>query len=191
MRMKWREQLLAKTVLAGVASLGVPGMLAAGTVVFTPTAVAQSSVGQVYGDAPAGARVVLKDLGTGATTSTAANAQGRYAFNQVAPGRYSVTANEFTREVSVVGGLGIDVKVATGIVGAYGGGVYLATILGAWLADRLFGSERVLFYAAVMVMFGHVALAVLPAYVGLTVGLILIAIGAGGVGAGRSQRHRG
>ncbi|MEK7662864.1 MAG: MFS transporter, partial [Actinomycetota bacterium] len=32
------------------------------------------------------------------------------------------------------GGLGIDVKVATGIVGAYGGGVYLATILGAWLA---------------------------------------------------------
>ena len=81
------------------------------------------------------------------------------------------------------GGLGIDVKVATGIVGAYGGGVYLATILGAWLADRLFGSERVLFYAAVMVMFGHVALAVLPAYVGLTVGLILIAIGAGGVKA--------
>ncbi|MDH6277800.1 POT family proton-dependent oligopeptide transporter [Aurantimicrobium minutum] len=81
------------------------------------------------------------------------------------------------------GGLGIDIKVATGIVGAYGGGVYLATILGAWLADRLFGSERVLFYAAVMVMFGHVALAVLPAYVGLTVGLILIAIGAGGVKA--------
>lgn len=79
------------------------------------------------------------------------------------------------------GGLGIDVKVATGIVGAYGGGVYLATILGAWLADRMFGSERVLFYAAVMVMFGHIALAVLPAYAGLTVGLILIAIGAGGV----------
>ncbi|MEY4039840.1 MAG: hypothetical protein RLZZ52_708 [Actinomycetota bacterium] len=81
------------------------------------------------------------------------------------------------------GGLGIDVKVATGIVGAYGGGVYLATILGAWLADRMFGSERVLFYAAVMVMFGHIALAVLPAYAGLTVGLILIAIGAGGVKA--------
>lgn len=79
------------------------------------------------------------------------------------------------------GGLGIDMPVAAGIVGAYGGGVYLATILGAWLADRMFGSERVLFYSAVMVMIGHVALALLPAYSGLTVGLILIALGAGGV----------
>ena len=45
MRMKWREQLLAKTVLAGVASLGVPGMLAAGTVVLAPNALAQSQTG--------------------------------------------------------------------------------------------------------------------------------------------------
>ena len=79
------------------------------------------------------------------------------------------------------GGLGMDEKVAAGIIGAYGGSVYLATILGAWLADRLFGSERVLFFAAIMVMFGHIALAVLPEYVGLAVGLICIAIGAGGV----------
>ena len=60
------------------------------------------------------------------------------------------------------GGLGIDKAVATGLVGAYGGGVYLSTILGAWIADRLLGSERVLFYAAAIVMFGHIALAVLP-----------------------------
>ncbi|MEQ1730607.1 MAG: TonB-dependent receptor, partial [Vicinamibacterales bacterium] len=45
MRMKWREQLLAKTVLAGVASLGVPGILAAGTVVLAPNALAQSQTG--------------------------------------------------------------------------------------------------------------------------------------------------
>jgi POT family proton-dependent oligopeptide transporter len=31
------------------------------------------------------------------------------------------------------GGLGIDKAVASGILGAYGGGVCLATILGAWL----------------------------------------------------------
>ena len=48
------------------------------------------------------------------------------------------------------GGLGIDQATATGIVGAYGGAVYLATILGAWLADRLIGAERTLFYAAVV-----------------------------------------
>lgn len=81
------------------------------------------------------------------------------------------------------GGLGIDTAVATGIVGAYGGGVYLSTILGAWLADRLFGSERVLFYSAVLVMIGHLGLAFLPAYTGLIVGLLCIALGAGGVKA--------
>jgi POT family proton-dependent oligopeptide transporter len=79
------------------------------------------------------------------------------------------------------GGLGMPQPIAVGIIGAYGGSVYLATIAGAWLADRIFGSERVLFYAAILVMFGHIALAVLPAYAGLTVGLLTIALGAGGV----------
>jgi POT family proton-dependent oligopeptide transporter len=81
------------------------------------------------------------------------------------------------------GGLGIDERVATGIVGAYGGAVYLSTILGAWLADRVLGPERTLFAAAVCVMFGHVALAVLPDLLGVGVGLVLIALGSGGVKA--------
>ena len=81
------------------------------------------------------------------------------------------------------GGLGIDKGIATGIVGAYGGTVYLCTILGAWLADRLFGSERVLFYSAIVIMAGHIALAVLPNTWGLGVGLILVAIGSGGLKA--------
>jgi POT family proton-dependent oligopeptide transporter len=81
------------------------------------------------------------------------------------------------------GGLGIDEGVATGIVGAYGGAVYLSTILGAWLADRLIGPERTLFYSAVAVMAGHVALALLPGLTGVGVGLVLIALGSGGVKA--------
>lgn len=81
------------------------------------------------------------------------------------------------------GGLGIDQTVATGIVGAYGGSVYLATILGAWVADRLLGSERVLFYSAIVIMAGHIALAVLPGMVGLGAGLVLVAIGSGGLKA--------
>jgi len=35
------------------------------------------------------------------------------------------------------GGLGIDKATAASIVGAYGGLVYLSTVLGAWLSDRL------------------------------------------------------
>ena len=81
------------------------------------------------------------------------------------------------------GGLGIDIAVATSLVGAYGGGVYLSTILAAWLADRVLGSERVLFYSAAVVMLGHIALAVLPGTPGLAAGLIMIALGSGGVKA--------
>lgn len=81
------------------------------------------------------------------------------------------------------GGLAIDRTVATGLVGAYGGGVYLSTILGAWLADRVLGSERVLFFSAIMIMCGHVCLALLPGTVGLAVGLVLIGVGSGGLKA--------
>ncbi|KUL22807.1 peptide MFS transporter [Actinoplanes awajinensis] len=81
------------------------------------------------------------------------------------------------------GGLGIREGTATSIVGAYGGAVYLSTILGAWTADRLLGPERVLFLSAVLVMCGHIALAVLPGLTGVSVGLVMIAIGSGGVKA--------
>ena len=81
------------------------------------------------------------------------------------------------------GGLGIDRVAATSIVGAYGGLVYLSTILGAWLADRLIGPERTLFYAAVLVMAGHISLSALPGLLGVGVGLVLIAVGSGGVKA--------
>ncbi|WP_454084479.1 peptide MFS transporter [Georgenia sp. Marseille-Q6866] len=81
------------------------------------------------------------------------------------------------------GGLGIDRTVAAGIVGAYGGSVYLFSILGGWVADRLLGSERTMYASAVLIMLGHVALAVVPGVVGLGVGLILVAIGSGGLKA--------
>jgi POT family proton-dependent oligopeptide transporter len=81
------------------------------------------------------------------------------------------------------GGLGIDEGTATSIVGAYGGLVYLSTILGAWLADRLLGAERTLFYSAIVVMAGHIALALIPGLAGVAVGLVLIGFGSGGVKA--------
>ena len=62
-------------------------------------------------------------------------------------------------------------------VGAYGGLVYLSTIPGAWLADRVLGSERTLFYSACLIMLGHVALSVLPGYAGVVAGLLMVGIG--------------
>lgn len=81
------------------------------------------------------------------------------------------------------GGLGLGQATATGVIGAYGGAVYLSTIAGAWVADRLIGAERTLFFSAIVVMAGHIALALLPGFVGVGVGLVLVALGSGGVKA--------
>jgi len=43
------------------------------------------------------------------------------------------------------------------------------------------GSERTLFYSAILVMIGHVALAILPGLAGLGVGLTCVALGSGGL----------
>ena len=85
------------------------------------------------------------------------------------------------------GGLGFSEAAAGGLVGAYGGSVYLSTILGGWLADRIFGAERTLFYAGILVMTGHIALAVIPGVDGLIAGLVCIALGSGGVKASASS----
>src|SRR5699024_2753499 len=74
------------------------------------------------------------------------------------------------------GGLGLDKGTAVGIVGAYGGAVFLATILGAWVADRLAGAEKVLFYSAIIIMIGHICLALVPGFGGVALGLILVAL---------------
>lgn len=81
------------------------------------------------------------------------------------------------------GGLGISEGIATGIMGAYGGAVYLFTIVGAWVADRFAGADRTLFGSAIVVMAGHVALALVPGVAGVGIGLVLIALGSGGLKA--------
>ncbi len=76
-------------------------------------------------------------------------------------------------------GLGLPESSAVSIVGAYGGLVYLSAILGAWVADRLFGAERTLLGAAVVIMCGHISLAVIPGLTGVGIGLLCIATGSG------------
>lgn len=85
------------------------------------------------------------------------------------------------------GGLGLPQATATGIVGAYGGLVYLSTVLGGWVADRLLGMERTVFYGGVVVMLGHIALAILPGLAGVGAGLVLVALGSGALKANASS----
>ena len=59
--------------------------------------------------------------------------------------------------------------------------MYLACVAGAWVSDRVLGAERTLFFSACTVMLGHIALALLPGLGGVAVGLVLVALGSGGV----------
>ncbi|AZA11461.1 peptide MFS transporter [Corynebacterium gerontici] len=79
------------------------------------------------------------------------------------------------------GGLGMKESTALSIVGAYGGLVYLTSVAGAWVADRILSAERTLFYSAILVMCGHISLALLPGFTGVTIGLVCIAVGSGGL----------
>ncbi len=81
------------------------------------------------------------------------------------------------------GGLGIDKATAGGITAAYSGSIYMATLLGGWIADRILGSERTLFYSGIIIMAGHIALAIVPDISGLILGLVLVALGSGGLKA--------
>ncbi|MEV6702113.1 oligopeptide:H+ symporter [Streptomyces sp. NPDC051453] len=77
------------------------------------------------------------------------------------------------------GGLALDPALASGIVGGYGGAVYLSQILGAWLGDRLVSPQKMVLYGAVVITAGHVVLAFAPGLPGLGAGLVLIVLGTG------------
>ncbi|WJZ02552.1 peptide MFS transporter [Corynebacterium freiburgense] len=80
---------------------------------------------------------------------------------------------------SATTGLGLDKTTATALMGTYGASVYLCTIAGGWVADRLFGPERTLLGGAITLVVGHLALSLIPGGWGAAIGLCLIAIGSG------------
>lgn len=79
------------------------------------------------------------------------------------------------------GGLGLPRPVALGIAGSYGGLVYIAQIVGAWVADRVLAPRYVVLVGGSAILAGHLLLAIVPGLIGLVVGLALIVIGTGGL----------
>ena len=80
------------------------------------------------------------------------------------------------------GGFGFDRDQASAIVGLYGFCVYLSSLPGGWVADRLLGLQRAILYGAALISLGHISIG-LSAFAGgkLTffLGLILIVLGTG------------
>src|ERR1043165_3942218 len=56
------------------------------------------------------------------------------------------------------GGFGIDRKQASAIVGLYAASVYLASLPGGWVADRLLGLRRAIMLGAVLISLGHISI---------------------------------
>jgi POT family proton-dependent oligopeptide transporter len=76
------------------------------------------------------------------------------------------------------GGMGMTDQMATAIYGLYTAGVYLATLPGGWLADRLFGAQKSVWYGGITIAAGHFTL-VIPRTETFYIGLILVVIGTG------------
>lgn len=77
------------------------------------------------------------------------------------------------------GGLGLDRGTANSIMAIYGSMVYMSGILGGWIADRILGTRRTIFYGGVFIMFGHFLLALPGGVSMLFVSMFFIVIGTG------------
>ena len=88
----------------------------------------------------------------------------------------------FMTAALIDGGFGFDRGQASAIVGIYAGSVYLSSLPGGWIADRLLGLRRAIFLGAVLISLGHISIG-FSAFAGNRVpffmGLVLIVLGTG------------
>lgn len=76
------------------------------------------------------------------------------------------------------GGLGFDTGKAGLILGTYAAMVYLLSVPGGWLADKFFGLRRAVLYGGIVIMIGHILLA-LPSVSTFYLGLVCVCLGTG------------
>ncbi|MFI7702599.1 peptide MFS transporter [Nonomuraea sp. NPDC049480] len=77
-------------------------------------------------------------------------------------------------------GLGMPDETAQAVVGVYGALIYLVALPGGWIADRLLGARRAVFWGGFVIMLGHISMAIpvtTPLFVWL--GMLLIISGTG------------
>jgi POT family proton-dependent oligopeptide transporter len=78
-----------------------------------------------------------------------------------------------------LGGLGWGVERAGAIYGTYAASGYLMCLPGGWVADKVLGLRRSVFWGGVLIMCGQICLAIPHTSFFLYPGLILIALGTG------------
>lgn len=76
-------------------------------------------------------------------------------------------------------GLGLDTETAAAVYGLYTAAVYLLTLPGGWLADNVFGQRKSIYYGGIIIMLGHLVLAIPGNPTIFFLGLGLVATGTG------------
>ncbi len=76
------------------------------------------------------------------------------------------------------GGLAINPVSASAIYGIYASCVYLVTLPGGWIADRLIGQQKSILYGGIIIMLGHFILAI-PNINTFYLGLLFVVLGTG------------
>ncbi len=76
------------------------------------------------------------------------------------------------------GGLEFTVAAAGAIYGLYTGSVYFMGLPGGWIADRLIGGQKAIWYGGIIIMLGHIILAI-PSDNTFFIGLIFVVLGTG------------
>ena len=84
----------------------------------------------------------------------------------------------FMTDQVINGGMELTDVKATAIYGIYTALVYLVALPGGWIAARLLGAQRAIFYGGIIIMCGHFTLAI-PSTKFFFLGLLLIIIGTG------------
>jgi POT family proton-dependent oligopeptide transporter len=79
------------------------------------------------------------------------------------------------------GGFNFSRETAGAIVGIYAACVYLSALPGGWIADRLLGLRKAIWYGGILIALGHIsiALSIVFAHSAFFIGLILIVMGTG------------
>ncbi|GGM75377.1 MFS transporter [Dyadobacter beijingensis] len=80
---------------------------------------------------------------------------------------------------NIKGGMGMSAAEGTAIYGLYTASVYLLTLPGGWLADNILGQKKAIWYGGIVIMLGHIILAVPAGSVIFFLGLCTVAIGTG------------
>ncbi len=76
------------------------------------------------------------------------------------------------------GGLGFNALTAGAIYGMYTSMVYMMSLPGGWIADRLLGQRRSVLYGGILIACGHYSMA-FPSVTTFYLGLVLIVLGTG------------